>query len=134
MSIQYMPAVSSDWSSNFDYNQNHISCKNPSTTYLITINQSSFDCATIEVVSSLFTQTNMNDLILKGLQIVFEKLKVTDPPFTLNLEPPVFLNSAEEIRAVKGDDLFNRIKAIVDDQKMHRSEYFAPLRNSEEAL
>ncbi|MBI9095617.1 MAG: hypothetical protein JEY71_12105 [Sphaerochaeta sp.] len=80
------------------------------------------------LTDSFITQSNINELIWHGMQLVAETIEV-EKLFSFNLEPPVFLNTAEEIRATKGDDLFNRIKTIVDDQESHRAEYFAPLKN-----
>lgn len=79
------------------------------------------------LLANFYMQTNINELIWHGMQRV-TKIVETEKKFNMNLEPPIFLNSAEEIRETVGDDLFKKIKSIVDDQIKNREAYFARLR------
>ncbi|WP_319758140.1 hypothetical protein [uncultured Sphaerochaeta sp.] len=80
------------------------------------------------LADSFYTQTNINELIWHGMQLVSETIEVPTS-FDLDLTPPKLLNSAEDIRTIGGDELFDKIKAIVDDQVLNRDKYFARLKN-----
>lgn len=79
------------------------------------------------LLDKFYMQTNINELMWHEMNRV-TKIVETENNFNVNLEPPIFLNTAEEVRETVGDDLFKTIKSIVDDQIKNREAYFARLR------
>lgn len=60
------------------------------------------------------------------MQLVTETAE-PEQKFTVDFDPPAFLNSVEEIKEIIGEDRFNALKSIVEDQKKNRDIYFTRL-------
>lgn len=131
MGIQFFSsAMPCDWNRFSTFN-----CAPHARDYTSTRSNDDAKKMMIETITQLlsdcyFTQTNINELILHEMQLVADKNDFANS-FDLYLDPPVFLNTAEEIRAKNGNILFDKIKAIVDDQEMNKDEYFASLRRTD---